>query len=247
MQCDGTEILENGNQLGFVRFLIGSLLGKIYSFALAISLRFHDNKVLWMHHVRSGFKQDRRFHNSVNFGWRVAVNSGNFLPASSTWRNTLLSFPIPVRERWGEIANRYEASGCDWKESEWKAFRFIVDDMSHWEREHPDLEIKFVEPPKENEILKSEYELNHDSFACPRPEVIQKWREEFEAAESLADKQTAIDKSAKDIASLPVLALEKRAVKQISSKPKREPKVKAEKKSAQKKSRHDPGVGSLFS
>lgn len=38
------------------------------------------------------------------------------------WRSVVGSWPIPRRERWGKLANRYEDEGIDWKSAEMQAF-----------------------------------------------------------------------------------------------------------------------------
>jgi hypothetical protein len=38
----------------------------------------------------------------------------------------IAGWSIPERQRWGELANRYEDEGLSWDGAEWKAFREIT-------------------------------------------------------------------------------------------------------------------------
>lgn len=49
------------------------------------------------------------------------------IPDRSVWRSVLATWPIPDRQRWGEMANAYEAQGDAWNEAEWKAFNACND------------------------------------------------------------------------------------------------------------------------
>lgn len=52
--------------------------------------------------------------------WAPAV------PDRSVWRSVLATWSIPERQRWGELANRYEAEGQAWDAAEWRAFRELT-------------------------------------------------------------------------------------------------------------------------
>lgn len=43
-------------------------------------------------------------------------------PAPPPWRHIIARWPIPRRKRWGELANKYEDGGMDWRTAEKTAF-----------------------------------------------------------------------------------------------------------------------------
>ena len=167
------------------------------------------------------------------------------------WRRVLPYWPVIARQRWGEIANRYQEAGFSWQEAEWRAFRFIASDLSRFEQENPHLverAYKDINPGEDLDIPLCGLLFDKHQFPIPSAEwfeaYLQRCRDEEAALPFPRDVEAEKEETRQRLAAMPKMALEKRSTKQISSKPKKEAKPKAEKSA--KRSKHDPGVGSLF-
>jgi hypothetical protein len=51
-------------------------------------------------------------------------------PADRGWRQTVATWPVESRERWGRRANEIEAAGNAWAEAEWIAFNELAPDLA---------------------------------------------------------------------------------------------------------------------
>jgi hypothetical protein len=49
-------------------------------------------------------------------------------PPSLHWRETVARWPVPLRQRWADAAERFQAEGKGWREAEWSAY---LDAMTH--------------------------------------------------------------------------------------------------------------------
>lgn len=165
----------------------------------------------------------------------------------------LLFLPESAVSRWNSIYPRYVDEGMELAEAQWKAFRFMVDDIDRFEAANPDKPIPYRTP------MGSELEW-WDYWGTDKPcEVLDgrmydRYQFHIESADwwqsylaRCREHEESLSTPA-NIGTAPDLELKSAKTGPVNSKPKRESKPKADAKPASKKpsKKHDPGVGSLF-
>ena len=60
----------------------------------------------------------------------AAPNGGEWKPRELPWRSVVGSWPLALRQRWGDLANELMEAGMPWPEDEAEAFRRVCDEAT---------------------------------------------------------------------------------------------------------------------